>query len=516
MKNSCTIYAILLSVALHYSCSEETLLNLSPQTYQSSSSFFKSQEHFEQALIGVYANLRPLPEYGVFMDEMRSDNTFFTFFPGDRSQALHAEAIAQFMDDDRASYTTNRYANDYVGISRANTVLDRIAGFSGMDEATKNRIMGETLFLRAFYYFDLVTHFGGVPLQLEEITSEEGASLPRATAAEVYQQIVADLTAAIPLLPVAETFPQTGRATKGAAKMLLAYAYVIQPTKDYAKAAQELKDIVGMNYSLMANYADCFDPAHKNNSESIFEVQYKEGNDGLHSYFTWLFVPKTPNTMLITGLNVATQHIRWGGWNVPTNDLLTSYENGDNRLNASIAVAEGTEDANGTFLIERVLNAAGYEPEAGKVHYYFVSKYTHPPYAVEYNTGENWPVFRYADALLLLAECLFEGGDMTGALLYTNQVRTRAGLENLTSISKEAIITERRHELAFENHRWLDLVRTGQAVEVMGAFGEEIKKQHGWILPNAFNVTNERLIYPLPFRELQINTNLVQNPGYNL
>lgn len=508
------IYLLLLGTVVNFSCDEQSLLNLSPQTYQSSSSFFKSEEHFEQALIGVYSCLRSLPEYGVFMDEMRSDNTFFTFFAGDRSQALHAESIAQFTDDDRASYTTSRYSDNYVGISRANTVLNRIAGFNEMEESTKNRITAEALFLRAFFYFDLVSHYGGVPLQLEEITSEDGTFLPRATEEEIYRQVIADLTSAISGLPVAETFPQSGRATKGSAKMLLAYAYLTQPDKDYAKAAQELKDIVNMNYALMADYADCFDPAKKNNRESIFEIQYKEGNDGLHSYFTWLFIPKTPNTDLITGLNVATQHIRWGGWNVPTQDLVATYENGDRRLNASVAVAEGTEDANGTFLVERVVNAGGYQSPLGKAHYYFVSKYTHSPYAIEYNTGENWPIFRYADALLLLAECLLEQGDQAGALVYVNQVRSRAGLGNLATVSKEAILNERRHELAFENHRWLDLIRAGKAVEVMQQFGVAIKSQYGWVLPNAFNVTQERLIYPIPFRELQINSNLVQNPGY--
>ncbi|PPL02719.1 RagB/SusD family nutrient uptake outer membrane protein [Parapedobacter indicus] len=508
------IYLLLLGTVVNFSCDEQSLLNLSPQTYQSSSSFFKSGEHFEQALIGVYSCLRSLPEYAVFMDEMRSDNTFFTFFAGDRSQALHAESIAQFTDDDRASYTTNRYTNNYVGISRANTILDRITGFSDMEEATKNRIVAETLFLRAFFYFDLVSHYGGVPLQLAEITSEEGTFLPRATEEEVYGQVIADLVLAIPGLPVAKEFPQSGRASSGSAKMLLAYAYLTQPNKDYAKAAQELRDIEGMNYTLMADYADCFDPAQKNSRESIFEIQYKEGNDGLHSYFTWLFIPKTPNTVLITGLNVATQHIRWGGWNVPTRDLVSTYEKGDKRLNASVAVAEGTEDANGTFLIERVVNAEGYKPQPGKAYYYFVNKYNHSPYAVEYNTGENWPIFRYADALLLLAECLLEQGDQTGALRYVNQVRNRAGLANLATISKEAILKERRHELAFENHRWLDLIRAGKAVEVMQQFGAAVKSQYGWVLPNAFNVTPEKLIYPIPFRELQINSNLVQNPGY--
>lgn len=513
MKNLITIF-LFLGLSLLLSCNKKDLLELAPQTNQSSATFFQSEQHFNQALTGIYAMLRSLPTYGVFMDEMRSDNTFFTFFPGDRSRALHEEAIAQFVDDDRASHTINRYSNNYIGISRANTLLSRITHFDDIKEVTKKGIIAEALFLRSFFYFDLVTHYGGVPLQLEDVTSVDGVFLPRATADEVYSQIVKDLAASISDLPVADKFPQSGRVTKGAAKMLLAYVYMSKPVRDYEKAGQELMDIVNMNYSLMDNYADCFDPAKKNNSESIFEIQFKDGNDGLHSDFIWKFIPKTVDAELITGIDVAIQNINWGGWNVPTKDLIDSYEIGDERLNISVAVAEGIQQNNGTFLIEQVKNAEGYIPSTGKVYYYFINKYCHPSYTVEFKSGENWPVFRYADALLLLAECMMEQGKENDALTYTNKVRERAGLTDLSSISKELILKERRHELAFENHRWLDLIRTDKAIDVLREHGDLMKQQYGWILPNAFNITQDRLIYPIPFREIQINNNLIQNPGY--
>jgi hypothetical protein len=115
----------------------------------------------------------------------------------------------------------------------------------------------------------------------------------------------------------------------------------------------------------------------------------------------------------------------------------------------------------------------------------------------------------------LLAECLVAEGKDGEALPYLNMVRHRAGLPDATTATADNIADEMRHELAFENHRWTDLIRIGKAVEVLNAKGVTMKSLYGWILPNSFNVTTDRLIYPLPARELQINTLLApQNPGY--
>ncbi|HYH55671.1 MAG TPA: RagB/SusD family nutrient uptake outer membrane protein, partial [Anseongella sp.] len=463
-------------------------------------------------------NLRGIAFMGIYMDEMRSDNTFFTIYQADRGTARSAEAMAIFTDDAISSQEPNspgnRYGNDYSGISKVNTILSRIEQ-AGLPEGAKNSILGEALFLRAFYYFDLVQHYGGVPLHLEEVTSEDGAFLPRNSAEEVYAQIIADLSAAIPLLPVAETFPQSGRATRGAAKMLLAYAYMSKPAREYPKAEAELLDILSMNYSLLPDYADVFDPSNKNNRESIFEIQYKSGNEGQQSDFIWRFIPKTTNTEAILGISGPNLRggLASGGWNVPTREMVESYEAGDLRLPASIAVAEGTLDGE-EFTTESVKSPVGYTPAPGKAHFYFINKYLHPPYSVEWNTNDNWPVYRYSGALLLLAECLVKQNKHSEALPHLNQVRNRAGLPPLAEATEENVADEMRHELAFENHRWTDLIRNGKAVEVLNAKGERMKALYGWLLPGSFNVTENRLLYAIPFREMQINSNLVQNPGY--
>jgi hypothetical protein len=161
-----------------------------------------------------------------------------------------------------------------------------------------------------------------------------------------------------------------------------------------------------------------------------------------------------------------------------------------------------------------VKSIVDYKPTAGKGYRYFVTKYYHPPYSQGYNTGDNFPIYRYSGALLLLAECLVEQNKPAEALPYINQVRKRAGLTPLSVVTKENVANEMRHELAFENHRWTDLIRTGKAIEVMNKHGVEMKKLYPWILPSAYNVTKERLVYPFHFRELNVNKNLVQNPGY--
>ncbi|MET0243671.1 MAG: RagB/SusD family nutrient uptake outer membrane protein [Flavitalea sp.] len=508
---------IIVIASLISSCKKD-YLNLVPPTSLSTASFFKNKSDFIQALNGTYVPLRGMVHAGFFMDEMRSDNTFFTRYAANRGFETSTECLPLFTDDANASAQPNspgnRYGNNYNGIARANTVISRLAE-SDLTQSAKDSIMGEALFLRSFYYFDLVTHYGGVPLQLAELKSAEEAFQPRNTVDEVYAQIAKDLTEAIALLPVANSFPQSGRATKGAAKMLLAYAYMQQPTKNLPAAETELKDILAMNYELLGNYADVYEPENKNNSEIIFSVQYKSDlTSGQQSDFTWRFIPKTVNPEFLTGFNGSRMNI-FSGWNVPTAEMVQSYEPADKRLNASVAVVEGTISGVEDFSATALKNPQGYVPAPGQVYFYMIRKYFHPPYTVEFNTPDDFPVFRLSGAMLLLAENLVAQGKAGEALQFINPVRVRAGLLPLGAVDADDVADETRHELAFENHRWIDLLRTGKAIQEITKKGNLLKAAYGWILPTSFNITEQRFIYPIPFREVQINTQLVQNPGYN-
>ena len=514
MKNK-LIYILISTLALS-SCGK-SFLNLTPPTSLSSASYYENLGEFQQALNGAYTPLRTIVNTGIYQDEMRSDNTFFTIYMANRGLVAR-ENYAEFLDDATTSAQLNspgdRFTGDYSGISMLNTILGQLASASSISAGAKDSITGQALFLRAFYYYDLVTHYGGVPLQLTEISGTAGAFLPRNTVDEVYAQIVKDLTAAIPLLPVATTFPQQGSATQGAARMLMAYADMTAPTKNYADAEAQLTAITQMHYALLPSYASVFDPNNKNNQESIFEVQYlSDLTSGQQSNFAWQFMPKAVNPQFIMGYNGGSMNLG-SGWNVPTQEMVSSYEAGDQRLDASVAVVEGTISGVEDFTITGLKSAVGYTATPGVTYFYMIKKYFHPPYIAGFNTPDDFPVFRYSGALLLLAECLVDEGKAGQALPYLNQVRARVGLAPQATATLDNIATEARHELAFENHRWTDLIRDGQAISVCTAKGVTLKGIYGWLLPASFNVTQDRLIYPIPTRELQINTNLTQNHGY--
>ncbi len=487
----CRILITMLGCTLLYSCSKK-FLELTPQTSVVAASFFITEDDYKQAVTGAYRPLQALYSDAYVMGEMRSDNTHYIFKSNDRGgQNVQKENISAFTDVSTNGYTKNKYVNCYSGIAKANAVLTRIDK-AAISDAVRKNVKGQAEFLRAFYYFELVQYFGDVPLHLTEVSDVTATALARSPKTEVYKQIIADATDAAMLLPTTQT--PKGQATRGSAKTLLAYVYMT--LKQYADAESALKEVTTLGYSLLSDYAAIYDPANKNSAESIFEVQYLQGTFGLQSNFAYQFAPAVADTKNITGVSGNNQS--FGGWNIPSADLISAYEPGDKRFAASIAT--GYTDANGNFVAQP-----------------FIKKYLHT-HAVFNNTNDDWPVYRYADVLLLLAECLNEENKTAEALPYVNLVRQRAGLAN-TALTDQAtlrgiIAHERRIELAFENHRWLDLVRTGKAIEVMTAYGIKIKQQYSYIAADAYNVTASKFIFPVPFDELAINKLLTQNPGY--
>ncbi|SKB64885.1 Starch-binding associating with outer membrane [Parapedobacter luteus] len=510
------IYISLIATALLFvSC--EHALDLIPEDQVSGGNFFKTEADFTQALNAAYHPLRVVgPDY--YVSEMRSDNTHYEHNPAIQGTAVTMRSdIANFTNDASNNYSNQMYYESYRGISRANIILGQIDQ-SALSQEAKDRFKGEALFLRAFYYFKLVRYFGGVPLYLQQVTNEEEAFLPRSPRAEVYNQIVADARQAIDLLNVPSGFPQSGYATKGSATMLLADVYAT--LGQYGETEKLLLDLGTMGYDLLNNYADVFSTANKNSRESIFEVQFMEGLEtGMQSNFIYIFLPKCYNTSLIT-FGVPTRNTATdggGGWNTPTQDLINAYEPGDPRLETSIGIAEGTYDGSYYFTLEADKPVTGYEAPVGKVGVPYIKKYLNP-HSNPNNTDDNWPVYRYADALLLLAEVQNEQGKIAEALVHLNKVRNRA-MPDATPLAtgskevlRELILHERRVELAFENKRWFDLIRADKAVEVMNAYGEAMKQQHSYLLPASYQVDERKLLYPLPFAEVGVNPELANDP----
>ena len=498
------------------SCTTDFLTRY-PETAIVAETFYKTPSHFEQAIVGCYNSLRNLPAYAIMTDEMRDDNSFFTRFSGDRGQYTTTEAISLFLDDlNSGLWINSRYNNDFSGVSRCNTIIDHLDG-SELVDSLKAVYGAEAKFLRAFFYFELVRSFGPVPLVVNEVKSPATAFPPNSTIEALYAQILTDVTDAINAgtLPVTNSFPQSGRVTMGAAKMLRAYANMSKPTRDYPAAERDLKDIVNMKYELEEDYANIYNKNNKNGKESIFAVQYIQGSTGQDQYFSWKLIPKCRNMVVLMGVGGSNSAgDPSGGWVVPTQRFIDSYEKGDKRLSASIGVVQGIGDQEVTAdATNPVLDITDFTREEGKDYHYFVRKYYHPPYTTTLRSDDNFPVYRYGDCLLLLAECLVEQGKAGEAQPYLDQVRARAGLAPVTA-TKQSVLNERRYELAFECKRWQDLIRSGTAVEVMNEHGAYIKSIDPVILGIAFNVTQNKLVFPFQSRELRVNKNLVQNPGY--
>ncbi|SEM32295.1 Starch-binding associating with outer membrane [bacterium A37T11] len=513
-------YICLVGMLFIGSCSKD-FLTLYPQGNLNEGNFYASAADFQQAVVGAYVPLRDVANNAYFMDEMRSDNAEYFYYAKDRGNQI-AENLTNFLDAPDNVINVNRYQADYNGISRTNVILDRLGKITfSLSDTVKNQLTGEAKALRGHYYFDLVKNYGGVPLYLHEVTTGgTEAYLPRSSADSVYTQIIADLTDAINLLSKPDfSAGQTGRVTKGTATMELATVYMQQ--KAYDKALPLLQNIYTMGYNLLPNFHDIFNPANKNsNREMILDIQYQSGNTGQSSNFPYRFTPLTPHTLVILGVDF---NNTIGGWDVPTPDLYQLFETDDSRLDASIGVIEGTLDISADFLPAKVVTSVvGYTPPTNTEIRWFCKKYYYPPYPnINQNTDQNWPIYRFGEALLSLAECLNEIGKSSDALVPLNRVRTRAfgaGKGQITTTDQTQLRTiianERRKELAFENKRWPDLIRTGQAISVMTAFGAAAKARHPYLLPQTYNVTQDRLLYPIPKHERDLNKLLTQNPGY--
>jgi hypothetical protein len=510
-------YILLMLMALIASSCKKDFINLVPKDTASPDTFFQTDDELEQGVAAAYAPLRDLLINDYHTSENRSDNTHYIPNPNNRGTAtVYQENVSDWNNDANNDYVNAVYYHCYTGISRANIVIGRLPKATKATEVGKARADGQAKFLRAWNYFKLVRLFGGVPLYLTEVTKAEEAFKDRSTADQVYAQIIADAKDAVAELLPPVKMPQTGEATKGSATMLLADVYVT--LKKYKEAEDLLNTLPAMNYALFDNYADAFLPANKNGKESIFEVQYLQGTAAGTQPNTVIFqfLPKTTNTALITGPAFPST-TTGSGWNIPTFDLLDAYEPNDKRLDASIGIAEGTYDASFVMTISAVKSPVGYVPTAGKSYTPFIKKYTHPPFVATTNSNDDWPIYRYSEALLLLAEAQNEQGE--SPLLALNKVRTRAGLPASTETDqsklRDIIMHERRVELAFENKRFHDLQRMPNGLTIMQAYAVKAKQNFTNLVANAFDIQPYKFLFPIPLPERNLNPGMKQNPGYS-
>ncbi|MCE7044557.1 RagB/SusD family nutrient uptake outer membrane protein [Dyadobacter sp. CY312] len=477
-------YIVVLATVMLSSCSDE-FLDLKPISTATSDNFYRTPDDFKNALNGGYAGLRSggITANSYVFGEITSDNTVAVA----SGSVTDQDEFDRFYIKTTNPFISARWNEGYSIIARYNTILDKIGGVT-MDEALKTRYIAETKFLRAVIYFTLVRTYGDVPLILKPVTNpDEGYSFGRSPQAEVYAQIEKDLAEAEAVLPVSYPAADLGRATKGAAKAYLGKVYLTQ--KKFGAAAGKLKEVIDLGvYALLPSYADVFRVANKNSKETVFEVQYKSGGAGLGNPWPNAFAPQNSGNAVIA--------FGGDGNNQPTADMIAAYEPGDLRKDASLATS--------------YVNAAGQViPDK------FIKKYYDVPVAKNDN-GNNIPLIRYADVLLMYAEAVNEVGYQAEgeALNYLNMVRTRAGLAKKTAVDipsqqafRLAMEHERRVELAFEGHRWFDLVRTDRAISVLNSKKEQIRL--------VADLTANNLVFPIPQSQIDINKDKIkQNPGY--
>ncbi|SNC61530.1 Starch-binding associating with outer membrane [Hymenobacter gelipurpurascens] len=500
--------AFLLSLGLLGSCTEK-FLEEAPSDQITDANFYQTQQDAVQAVTAAYSELTKEGQYNAAMwaFDIMADNSVTG--GDDGNDGIEYKQLEAFSIPSTNTVVNRLWGGSFIGIQRANLVLQKVPSISGMDPVIQKRCLGEAQFLRAKYYFDLVRVYGDVPLFTAPPASPEAVNIPRTPAAEVYKQIEQDLIDAIGNLPTSYSGADLGRATKWAATGLLAKVYITEGKKPEA-AARAREVINGSGKSLWANYADNFQVKNENGKESLFEVQYINGRNeydrnNVGSAMNEFFGPRGANQTPGSGY----------GFNVPEPDFVNGYEAGDTRKAATIWVP-GDVFPDGA---KQSAKATG-SPFGYNVKKWFVGKVG----TNIWDSPLNVPVLRLAEMYLIVAEAV---GPTTEGLEAINKVRRRAfGLDintpsaahDLTAGTTDwtgAVLRERKYELAFEFDRWFDLKRYNGTpyglIPVMTAQANYLRTlgitQRG--IP-----TEKNLVLPIPQTELDANPGLKQNPGY--
>jgi hypothetical protein len=526
---SINLIIVFLSIAL-FSCGD--LIDQTPQSNLNSATFYTNEAEVRAGLNGCYNGLQSPMNLEWQFTEVRSDNAKQGVVASANSFNLDLNSLDMFFPISTNNGIYQYWLRTYNNIRNTNIILDRLGvnydPTTGninlgtinipISDASRKQLAGEALFIRAYHYFNLVRLFGGTMIVTKPITAEEAKSINRSSVDDMYKLITADLKAASEFLPrktrTQITGSDIGRVNIWAAKAMLGKAYLTLNRK--AEAITQLQDVVtNSGYSLVTSagsaanaYANLFSITNEMNSEILFAVRYKAGGLGLGSRFGNDFAALLSGSTIINGSGQ--------GWNFPSLDLDSVH-----MLTTTPAV---------TFDQRRATNIAIYVSGSSMTPY--VRKYVSP--VVLTNDGESdWPILRYADVLLLLAEAQ---GFTPASIALINQVRKRAGLADLPAtvnsiaLFEKALAVERRIEFAFENQRWFDLLRFNTTMSTITAeqtmkdhFAREFLRFYATYPAPALtlaqlqaNVTKDRLLLPIPQYEIDTNTKIVipQNPGY--
>ena len=463
-------------------------LDVDPPYSQDAENFFETPEDYDRALTGAY-DLLQSSFLSLWIGEIASDNSIAGGESVNDSQGLHQIDLMNHGGVNVELRNILRW--NYAGVTRANYIMENKDNieFSG-----KEKILAETRFLRAYYYFELVKFFGDVPLIIDKrIGIDEATQIERSPKSEVYAQIETDLQYAAGILdPIATV---QGRATKGAALSLLGKVYLYQ--NKYADAAATFDEVIASNaYSLVANYGDLFQVNNENSSESVFSVQYSGLEGGSYGCLICLEGNAAPGFQGIRQYN-GPVYGDGNSYNLPTQSLYDAFSPLDSRRNHSIL------DIDAFIAAQPNPETISYAIGAGGHTGFYNNKYIKRLGELglpdnDLTSPLNYMAIRYSDVLLMAAEAHYLNGNTSLAQQLVNQVRGRAGVQGVSVNSINVIYKERRYEFAGEGHRFFDLVRTGQAATFIEGFQ-----------------TGKNEIFPLPQVEIDLaGGNWSQNPGY--
>lgn len=496
--------------------------------------FYKTAADAQIALNGCYAGLRPTLVDEWKLTELRSDNSIQGNAASTSIPNRELSDLDLFVPSTSLTAIYTYWSTNYSNIRNINTLLNAMdlnynettgalaKGSTTMviTDAVYDEISSQAAFLRAYHYFNLVRLYGGVFLIHEPITGAnalDAVNINRSTVADVYKLILADLQYAVAkgvslnytAFAALNAGANLGKVNGWTAKALLAKVYLSLNRK--SDAIPLLNDIInnsgyGLLTAGLTPYADVFSISNEMNKEILFAVRYKAGGVGLGSPWPNAFAPELSGTAVVNGDGA--------GFNNGTIELENLYSLADARKAVNLGIWS-----------------------SGTNRRLYPKKHITPVTLV--NDGENdWIILRFADVLLMLAEAQ---GYSAASLSLVNQTRARAGLgatpltvTNVTTARafEDSLSKERRLEFAFENNRWFDLLRfnttlsnqSEDAVTRIKAHYAYMYASHYARYPNPAPtlatiqsyVTNDRLLLPIPQREIDNNTHLVipQNPGY--
>ncbi len=531
------IFYLLTAVTLLFSgCSK--FLDTKPTDFLTTEDYYNSEENLLKVLGGVYSPLSTASMYGDALFNQIGAGTDEHF----RSAVSSTTGVWVNNFDYTSVDVNNLWQQCYIGIERANSLIANI-NIPAMDETKRQAILGEALFLRAYYYFMLVSYYGGVPLKLEPTSNVNNISIPRATDKEVYTQIIKDMTDAEGKVHTSKQFGHASRVSRTTVQGILARVclsmagHPVQDKSKYAEALSWAKKVKASGeHSLLTEIVGVPDGDNNSGYSQVFVNEAQDKYDVREAMWEseqkgnradgYVSNGRVGNNIGVrfTGNNFADTGYCYGNLRI-TERLYRLYGNGDLRRDWNCGKFTYDANARRTYLAANKI----YDRNAAKWRRSYESLY---PKDKNY-TPINFPLLRYSDVLLMLAEADNEVNGSPSAEAYeaVNMVRRRAYKLPLNATSAVAdvpaglnqinfrtmIQDERSRELCFESFRRLDLIRWGIYVSRMKEVAAQFTASAGSFAYGAIagNNTSERhLLFPIPSGEISVNKAATQNPGW--